>query len=313
MSRKSVDDAELLNRLNALKPSSVQLEKRKELYDNLEEYDAPGETHLSDLTARFSGLRTSPSHHNRDALDVTDQSDDDINGLISELRDQSSDRIKDHLRGGENADDLLKDAKHFVETSSRLQDEAKSLGTIRDTVPEEQRRISQMLSDDDEAEEAEEYLQRVLDGLKSDGLRNALDEAFPSPADGRSHLNDSSSTGATKGTEAETTPIDLPSVPSTTSFRPPSSMPASDELSPLNLPSAPTAIPVTAKDFKATERPCKKDEPSWCCICSDGATINCLDCESNNLYCLRCWIEYHLTEGGPEERVHRREKYAKKA
>ncbi|KAI5304887.1 hypothetical protein KEM56_005761 [Ascosphaera pollenicola] len=314
--KPSKKDSDLLDRLNALKPSTVQLEKRHELYDDLDDQDDQNETPF-DLTARFAGLRMSPSSSSRlqqDNLDINADLGDDLENLLSELRAKSSDQVKDELRGGENVDNLLKDAKQFVKKSSKLQDEAKELDSIRDTVPQEDRKKSQTLT---EEEEAEEYLQNVLTDLKKEGLGNAQDEGFPSPTDDESK-NKMTVADQTPDivngdhAEAEITPIDLPTVPSTTSFLPSSSVPPSNELSPLNLPSAPTNNPVSAEHREAVSNSArKKEEPTWCCICSDDATIRCLDCESEQLFCLRCWVEYHLTEGGYEERSHRRERYAK--
>lgn len=288
-----------------------------ELYNNLDDQD---ETNAFDLNARLAGLRLSPStsallRDQSNDLGPDVDTEDDLEGLLSELREKSSAQIKDELRGGENVDDLLKDAKQFVKKSSKIQNEAKELETIRDTVPVEERRKSQTLT---EEEEAEKYLQRVLHDLKKDGLEEAApDEEFPSPADAQDKSKNRAAPELIKAddndndTEAtDITPIDLPTVPSTTSFLPSSSIPPSNELSPLNLPSAPTNNPISAEHREAvTNSARKKEETTWCCICQDDATIKCLDCESEQLFCLRCWVEYHLTEGGVEERSHRREKY----
>lgn len=54
----------------------------------------------------------------------------------------------------------------------------------------------------------------------------------------------------------------------------------------------------------------KQDSSSWCCICSEDATLGCEQCEAENgqedepeLFCVRCFKEVH--RGDPEMEAHR--------
>ncbi len=50
---------------------------------------------------------------------------------------------------------------------------------------------------------------------------------------------------------------------------------------------------------------------SWCIICSDDATVQCLGCDGD-LYCANCWKEGHMgPDVGREERGHRWKKFMK--
>lgn len=76
------------------------------------------------------------------------------------------------------------------------------------------------------------------------------------------------------------------------------------------LPSAPTTAP-SAKSkqvasSKAGSQPKKytdEDIDSWCCICNEDGEVKCLGCD-NDIYCHQCWAEGHGSKPG-QERGHR--------
>ncbi|KAI9743731.1 MAG: hypothetical protein M1835_002871 [Candelina submexicana] len=103
--------------------------------------------------------------------------------------------------------------------------------------------------------------------------------------------------------------FNLPTVPTTV---PRPATPIS-QTSPIELPSAPTTLPFKLTSFTNT-RPAHFSDAeieSWCCICSDDATIRCHGCD-DDLYCALCWREGHIgPDAGLEERNHRWAKYRK--
>lgn len=66
----------------------------------------------------------------------------------------------------------------------------------------------------------------------------------------------------------------------------------SSRLTALSLPSAPNTQP--------GDRPKRNNNetPDCCCICYDTAKLKCLDCEGDQLFCVRCWWEMHMDGDG---------------
>lgn len=66
----------------------------------------------------------------------------------------------------------------------------------------------------------------------------------------------------------------------------------SSRLAALSLPSAPNTKP--------GDRPKRNNDetPDCCCICYDTAKLKCLDCEGDQLFCVRCWWEMHMDGEG---------------
>lgn len=66
----------------------------------------------------------------------------------------------------------------------------------------------------------------------------------------------------------------------------------SSRLAALSLPSAPNTQP--------GDRPKRNNDemPDCCCICYDTAKLKCLDCEGDQLFCVRCWWEMHMDGDG---------------
>lgn len=73
------------------------------------------------------------------------------------------------------------------------------------------------------------------------------------------------------------------------------------------LPSAPTFHPASLSPSpKSAHSGYTNDEiETWCIICSDDATLSCVQCDGE-LYCERCWLEGHRgVSAGSEERSHK--------
>ncbi|KAI5293183.1 hypothetical protein KEM52_005765 [Ascosphaera acerosa] len=394
-------DAQLLARLNALKPSSVQLEKRRYLRKNLPRDDLPsgGEAPL-DLTGRLAGLRIASSppshvyarketqHEHRSVGQIGHDGDEEIEALLSQLQESSgvadgsanaqkrhasprgSEEVIEALEDGdEGADEpdltfrpadyrknirqLLRDARHCVRQSARLQAEVDSpnhqLPRFRDAMAAAQRPTVQQggekvpaaadTEEEEDEQRADEYLQQVLDELQVEGESQGVhdktvesvdavrpEEASPSSlqppilgvstSTGSGRPTDSDDIAAPDDDRPDLPAFDLPSAPTSSLLHPQSetaSEAASAEADNLDLPPAPTTAPIVQPSrHRNAFDPSPPPPVSWCCICSGDATIRCLDCAAeSNLFCLRCWIEYHLTEGGEEQRAHRRETYVR--
>ncbi|KAL1960783.1 hypothetical protein VTO42DRAFT_6613 [Malbranchea cinnamomea] len=297
--RPSDDDISLLNRLNALKPSTVQLEHRKVPYGEDED-----DYSVLSLRERFLGLGTSSRTIDQDLEPVVSSidPDEDVEELLAELRQNI---LQNPNNDREVERDLLGGAKSFLASSSRLTE------SLPPPKPDEKVLDGQ---DEDLEPEAEEYVERVLGEF--DSSRQEAGEPPRHPGNSSSSPEEQYHTpGGPRDDDGHSRPfspsvdeparLDLPNTPSTP-------LPSlfheyeNEPRSPVeDLPAVPT--------FAPAERPVRikswtgaNDDvsPSWCCICSDDARVECLDC-GKQLYCRRCWRETHLEEGAEGERMHR--------
>jgi hypothetical protein len=79
----------------------------------------------------------------------------------------------------------------------------------------------------------------------------------------------------------------------------------------LGLPVAPTFKPINRPVKGVMKKYTDEDVNSWCIICQDDATVECLGCDGD-LYCASCWKEGHMgPDVGFEERRHKWTKYRK--
>ncbi|EEQ88883.1 uncharacterized protein BDCG_04003 [Blastomyces dermatitidis ER-3] len=319
-SKPSKDDAALLERLNALKPSTVQL-GRTTLPFELSDTDVDDQPSV-DLSARFIGLGTSTSFGKSELqqgdLDSFINSGDEIEGLLSDLQSKIWEQSRE-VDNGEDVENLIKKSKQFLDSSSQYRD----LKTHRERRPSQSGAIKAIDTDhSSEDKDADDYLQRVLDELKmADSPGTETEDLSTRYAAGnikQAVLNTESDTETTKPPHSTflTSILDLPSTPSALRSPPPQEpQPNPDPNSP-ELPSAPTFVPaenpihITSSQRSRRWKDISDNlKPFWCCICSDDASIKCIDCELELLYCARCWREVHVEEGDSEERAHRKVKF----
>lgn len=136
-----------------------------------------------------------------------------------------------------------------------------------------------------EEEEAARYVEQLLEQLSSEPQEPPLATADKAP-EPEGH-------GAAS-TRQKQHPIDEDELAS--------------RLTALNLPSVPSETPGSAKAKGA--RRGDDSAPDCCCICYDNATTKCLDCEGDQLFCVRCWWEMHMEDGSDWElQRHRSVKY----
>ncbi|OJD21755.1 hypothetical protein ACJ73_06905 [Blastomyces percursus] len=325
--KPSKDDATLLERLNALKPSTVQL-GRTTLPFELSGTGADEQPSV-DLSTRFIGLGASTSFRKSELqqgdLDSFVNPGDEIESLLSDLQSKIWEQPRE-VDNGADVDNLIKKSKQLLNSSSRYRD----LKTHGERLPQSGA-IKEIDTDrSSEDKDADDYLERVLDELKmADTPRTEAEE--PSARHAAGNISVGKETASTKqavlGTESDTEAtksphstfppsiLGLPPTPSALRSPPPQEpQPTADPNSPV-LPSAPTFVPaenpihITSSQRSRRWKGISNNlKPFWCCICSDDASIKCIDCDAELLYCARCWREMHVEEGDAE-RAHRKVKF----
>jgi hypothetical protein len=139
-------------------------------------------------------------------------------------------------------------------------------------------------SDEDaDEEEAAKYVERLLEQLDSDTQNEHRDSADLQNVNSPSQNPDQTPRSSTTNDEDD----------------------LSSRLTALNLPSDPSDLPGSKKTLRKDN-----DVPDCCCICYDNATTKCLDCEGDQLFCVRCWWEMHTSDGTDAgDHQHRTVKY----
>ncbi|TQN74247.1 Abscission/NoCut checkpoint regulator [Colletotrichum shisoi] len=80
----------------------------------------------------------------------------------------------------------------------------------------------------------------------------------------------------------------------------------------MGLPSAPTFQPADRAVKRLTSKTGYTDEDAetWCTVCLDDATLQCLGCE--DVYCARCWHEMHVGPAAAfDDRTHKAVRFVK--
>jgi hypothetical protein len=205
-------------------------------------------------------------------------------------------------------DELMKQARSLISRYSALRSEHEALSQQLDEVPAGG---AHQRSGSEDSEKASEYVQQALDEVEAAGLGEGADQ--------EGHEHDAEDVAADEGdedekrSEADSSVLNLPSVPSGPSTQATPSKDTDDDLlarlNALKVGSAGTVGPRTgawpSQDGK------DDDDETWCIICCDDATVKCLGCDGD-LYCGNCWNEGHRGEAaGREERGHKAVLYQK--
>ncbi|KAL8919189.1 MAG: hypothetical protein Q9208_006949 [Pyrenodesmia sp. 3 TL-2023] len=286
-------DQLLLDRLNALKKSSVTLEGKT--IASLHQ-DEPQDN--SDLAARFSKLHSQRRLTTDELIQSVAEAASNTeeappSPTVEELLADLGPEEQWQLDREETVQikDMLKEVKEALPTDNERKGEHEPLvkrsekpasEQSRDNICRRSRRTSTTSSANDE-EEAAAQLQRILDEL-------SLDPSPPrTPAPPEStEAPDAAYVSHPRTTKTATAENDsmFPSVP-------------------LDLPSTPTAInpnlaPVKPKSQDYTDT----EIDSWCIICCDDALVRCTGC-AGDLYCWDCWKEGHTgADASLEDRGH---------
>jgi hypothetical protein len=313
----SQDDAALFARLRALRSPSAE-NAGSTTPDRSSTTDTT--PRAATLEERFRKLRALTSEHDQKISSASEE-DQFVVG---------SDKESEDILQTATALDVEKDVgmPDFPEVGGLLR-EAKSLtdqhhaASSADEGPsqdgeESQAATTHQRSKSEDSELASEYIQQVLDELKASGLHGEEEEgkddkdeseggfvvvADQPPTEDKTDENE----------EADSSVLDLPSVPTGPSAQAASNKDTDDQLfarlAALKVTGTPGSVASPSARSEAelrwTSIDKDDDDTTWCVICCDDATIKCLGCDGD-LYCGSCWKEGHRSEdAGMEERMHK--------
>ncbi|KAI4090540.1 MAG: hypothetical protein LQ344_004681 [Seirophora lacunosa] len=310
-------DQSLLDRLNALKASSISFQSTTDPSHKSQNQSED----VSDLAARFSKLNSSRRFTSDDlAKSVAEEAsasaeDAPPSPTVEELLADLGPEDQWQLGQDETAQikGLLDEVKSALPASDKEEtrhrpppvEESADPASLHDQEDQgrTERRASTTSSANDE-EEAAAQLQRILDELSVDPSSPALSNQSPTiPPTSPGNLN-----GRSQTPDLPSTPAALPSHP-TTEFPNNNRNHNKKDLFPsvpMDLPSAPSAInhPSTGKNPAKNETFTDAQIDSWCIICCADALVRCTGC-AGDLYCWDCWKEGHTGEAAAlEERRH---------
>ena len=330
-------DHDLLARLNALRKSNINLDDKT--YRNTANVasDVPVESHPArdlhaDLLARFKSLTgQTPSQARQDSgkkgtpLNIPElqnaENDKTVEELLAELGPDKEWVIK--KSDEEEIENLLRDSSKALKVESTTvenrdeppKDHEKNEFYRMPNVEMDAFRAEPNTDDEDDKPksskelkasvdtEADEYLQQVMDDIKNAPPDAANDAEQPPP------YKESVSNAELPATPTKDLPVPEASDDADADLE--------SRFASLGLPSVPSNAPIT-KTSSATKPSTsyngytEEDLESWCCICNDDATLQCIGCDGD-LYCLNCWMEGHRGESaGFEEKKHKAVQYVKK-
>ena len=310
-------DDDLLARLNALKPSSIQLNPASASNDVPPVATSPEDA--DDLTARFRKLHGTGSRQASVEPEDTPHNEEDdrtLDELLEELGPEEQWQLSADDPAHVNA--LLAEAKAALpadeeqqesevtqqeaETDAQAASPEKPFAAFEAKLRSEERDEDAGTQAQRDTADAEAYIASVLSQLADE---DAVGLASPSEKE-------------TEGNGEEG--LSLPSAP-TQDLSPTPRTQAAQDLDDaltarfaglgLGLPAAPSFAPgrkpptITAglKPPKFTD----EEIDSWCCICNEDADERCYGCDGD-LYCTSCWTEGHGTGPG-QERGHKAAAY----
>jgi hypothetical protein len=339
-------DRNLLNRLNALKASSVRLDCKRTPLDFRSSSTTFGNAH--DLATRFKSLQFSPDlstssslydaptglfdQSTHSAIDHSlltnlDSCQDLQEKLWAEERSVQDEVYKstnvtvqsasaDPLKGAhdhDQGDDNNNKNKIIANTTFRLP--VNDIDDILEITDHDQKTDDQI---------AAQYLEDILKKIEIlDGAEAVTTELTTTSTDSNDQEPSNGMTSPSDATPNTHHSLELPSVSAlprlpVTQDAHAISNNSNDDLAArfaalrLSLPSVPPhdllAVAAQPRSLPPTDQ---VGSNNWCCICSDDAVTRCLDCEEDlQLYCMRCWWEMHLEEGADWAlRQHRSVKY----
>jgi hypothetical protein len=321
----SADDAALLARLRALRSSSPDKDSSVQPIQSVTTHTSPHATTLED---RFRSLRLPSSEPDKNISPASAAEEDqfllvsgktsesefeDISQTVAVLEEEKGVGISHFPEVG----GLLREAKaisdQYHAPSSTQVDEGPSQGL------EEAQAFTHQRSKSENSELAAEYIQQVLDELKAAGLGGEDDAEEPEGEAVKAAEKSTPEEKNIEAGEAESSILDLPSVPSRPSTHGVSNKDTDDDLLARlaalkdtgTLGKSASTSAKTGADLPWTSIGKDEDDSHWCVICCDDATIKCLGCDGD-LYCKACWKEGHRSEdAGMEERMHKAVLYQK--
>jgi hypothetical protein len=213
------------------------------------------------------------------------------------------------VRDFSEVDGLLQEARSLISQYSALRSDNEALSQ---DLEDAQAGSTQQRSESDDSEMASEHIQQALDEVKAAGLGEDGAEQGRGDHDMEDLVADKSDVEE-KRSEADSSVLDLPSVPSGPSTQAASNKDTDDDLlarlNALKVDDAGAAG--TSARALASQEGKDDDDETWCIICLSDATMKCLGCDGD-LYCGNCWKEGHRGEdAGMEERKHRAVLYQK--
>lgn len=333
-------DDDLLARLNALKPSPINLRPSQNASADIK---AAKSTTVEDkLAERLKALRSGslPAGRSDDPSGAAQPKADLLTAKVQDEVFAERDLIRDWQPAGDEdqlLDDLLTELTCHEEAKLE-HDDLKQLASlvkeVRNALPPPKPvhdKEGQELFDvstpadipasswkhgegDDhreEQEEADDYVTKVLAELE-------IEAKYTEQTEANAGNRESGGGAAKSGLELPSTPLALPPPPTTA--QPPtyedSELEARFSRLGLSLPSTPSALPsATTKDTanKSKSKPptyTDEDIDSWCCICNEDGDVQCLGCD-RDIYCSNCWREGH-GNGPGKERGHRAVQFVRK-